>query len=174
MGWKNVKEEYHVKHTVQVTRHGICIGSPYIHDIIVIGLDGIVKKRYDGTNEDLSRVQREMDGKPGVLARTVLGEDTFAESVDVYTYDCADIIKKQCEVLGFPNITHDGMLMYANTFSADKLQVVAWAKLNLKLWIDNTREQTEECEQRLTELTARLTDQEAGLAKLKDEYPGEI
>jgi len=37
MGWKNIKEHYRINHYVQVTEQGICIGSPYIHNIIVIG-----------------------------------------------------------------------------------------------------------------------------------------
>ncbi len=45
MGWKNVKDLYGIKHTVQMTEKGICIGSAYVHDLIVIGLDGVLKKR---------------------------------------------------------------------------------------------------------------------------------
>ena len=45
MGWKNIKEHYRIGHAVQVTDAGICIGSPYIHNIIIIGVDGTLKKR---------------------------------------------------------------------------------------------------------------------------------
>jgi hypothetical protein len=56
MGWKSVKEHYQIKHIVQVTDKGICVGSPYIHDVIIIGLDGKVLKRdREPSNDDLNR-----------------------------------------------------------------------------------------------------------------------
>jgi len=45
MGWKNVKEHYRIGHSVQVTEQGVCIGSPYVHNLIVVGLDGRFVKR---------------------------------------------------------------------------------------------------------------------------------
>ena len=88
MGWKKVRDHYQVEHTVQVTDAGICIGSPYIPDIIVIGLDGVVKKRYESgrTNEDLRRIQDAFDADPEKLKELVLSPDTFCQAITVYTY----------------------------------------------------------------------------------------
>ena len=135
MSWKNVKDHYQVEHSVKITSEGICIGSPYIHNIIVIGLDGIVKKPYENgrTNEDLRRIQDAFDADPEKLKELVLSPDTFKKSLTVYTYNGSEIIEKKCEELGWPNITHDGCMMYENTFSADKLKVVALAKKNIQL-----------------------------------------
>lgn len=68
MGIKKLKEKYKIEHTVCRTEKGICIGSPYIHDIIVISNEGKFLKKYkdgkydDGwsTNEKLKRYQEEM------------------------------------------------------------------------------------------------------------------
>ena len=121
MGWKNVKESYGIVHTVQVTDKGICIGSPYIHDLIVIGLDGAVKKRdYGYGNQDLKRYMQEFDADPDKLKRLVLSDDHFAASVTVFTYDGGDIVEKLCEAPGWPNVTHDGEMMYDNTFENAK------------------------------------------------------
>src|ERR1043166_9084890 len=105
MGWKNVKESYGIVHTVQVTDKGICIGSPYIHDLIVIGLDGAVKKRdYGYGNQDLKRYMQEFDADPDKLKRLVLSDDHFAASVTVFTYDGGEFVEKLCEAPGWPNV----------------------------------------------------------------------
>ena len=44
MGWKNVKEHYRIGHSVHVTEKGICIGSSYIPDIIIIAPDGTIER----------------------------------------------------------------------------------------------------------------------------------
>ncbi len=131
MGWKNVKEHYRIDHQVQVTNEGICIGSPYIHAIIVISLDGTLIKENDRTlNDKLSRYQAEMKADPDKLRDLVLSEDKFSSSIPVYTYDGATIVQKFCEELGWPNVTHDGAMMYDNTFFADREAAVEAAKRN--------------------------------------------
>lgn len=174
MGWKNVKEYYRISHTVRITHEGICIGSPYIHNIIVIGLEGKFKKRYDMSrvNRDLCRYQQEMDADPAKLRELVLTPDTFPpEAVTVYTYDGGDIIAKFCEKPGWPNVTHDGDLMYENMFSADKSEVVMWAKESAVRDIRYSNERVQQLEDELANARERLNQKEAVLAKLEREYP---
>lgn len=172
MSWKNVKEHYRITHSVQITPQGICIGSPYIHDIIVIGLDGKILRRYKGrSNEDLVRYMAEMDADPAKLRGLIAAPDTFVASIPVFTYDGGDIQSKFCEELGWPNVTHDGCMMYQNTFSSDKAKVVSEAKQNAVAGIKCSREHIVEAEQRLAECRARLAEDEADLAKLEAAYP---
>lgn len=173
MGWKNVKDHYQVQHAVQVTDAGICIGSPYIHNIIVIGLDGVVKKRYESgrTNEDLRRIQDTFDADPEKLKELVLSPDSFDKTIPVYTYDGGDILEKKCEELGWPNVTHDGLMMYENTFSRDKDTVVAWAKRNAGLYAKMAAENVDDAEARLAECRERLNKAEADRAKLEKDHP---
>ena len=174
MGWKNVKEHYRIGHQVQVTKKGICIGSPYIHDLIVIGTDGVVKKRYDGggNNDDLHRYQREIDADPHKLRELVQSPDTFNDLKVVYTYDGGEIIEKQCEETGWPEVTCDGEMMYANTFSTEKEKVVSWAKRNADCGIKNFLEQINDAEKNLERLRTNLASEEANRRKLEDDYPG--
>lgn len=132
MGWKNVKDHYGIKHIVQVVKDkGICIGSPYIHDLMVISMEGELVKRDDGiSNADLKRYQREMDADPVKLREMVITSDTFEKSNPVYTYGGAEIIEKQCEEYGYPNCTHDGCLMYENTFFSDRAEAIKEAMDN--------------------------------------------
>lgn len=163
MGWKNVKESYQIGHQVCVAEKGICIGSGYIHDLIVISLDGVVKKRFDGSsNDDLRRYQQEMDADPEKLKRLVQTPDSFEVAITVYTYDGGNIIEKRCESLGWPNVTHDGDMMYENTYSPDRDVVVQWAKRNADLGIKFAQERVEEAKASLIEL-------EVSLARVKEE-----
>jgi hypothetical protein len=172
MGWKNVKEHYRIGHIVQVAEEGICIGSPYIHDIIVIGLDGAIKKRDDRTsNDDLLRYQREIDADPETLKRLIEDPDTFSESITVYTYDGGEILEKQCEKPGWPNVTHDGCLMYENLFSTDKITVVKWAIENAKAAVKLTIDSILRLEKQLSESQKLLSEFKADLEKLESEYP---
>jgi hypothetical protein len=164
MGWKTLKEHYRIKHYVCVTTQGICIGSGYVHDLIVVSMEGTLKKvRQDSVNEDINRYQAEMVADPAKLKEVVLAKDTFARALTVYTYDGGKIIENKCEELGWPNVTHDGCMMYANTFSEDKLKVVRLAKRDaaagIELLTDTIQRQKEELaerERRLVEYTAQL------------------
>lgn len=172
MGWKNVKEHYKIEHMVQVTEEGICIGSPYIHDIIRISLDGQITKRYrNSVNADLARYQREFDADPAMLARLIQAPDTFTASIPVYTYKGGRILEKLCEELGWPNVTHDGLEMYENTFSANKNQAVAWAKQNADLGILAQRRNLKELEAKLEDYRGRLAAEIADRERLEADYP---
>jgi hypothetical protein len=172
MGWKNVKEHYRIGHTVQVTDKGICIGSDYIHDIIVVTPEGKVVKRYDGGgNEDLARYQREINSDPRVLQRLAETPDVFSASITVYTYGDGQVIEKQCETPGWPNVTHDGLMMYDNTFSTDKESVVDWAKEEAAAHLRYAEENVRNSEKQLAKSLEIRAKALADLKKLGTDYP---
>lgn len=172
MGWKAVRDHYRIEHTVQVTHAGICIGSPYIHDIIVISAErGEIVKRYDpgqgwSRNDKLDRYQSEMDADPFKLADLVAHPDAFERSIPVFTYEGGEIVEKQCEELGYPNVTHDGCMQYENTFSPDAGLVRVWAIDSAKAGIKWMTEEVERAERALAEIVARLSQRKADLEKL--------
>lgn len=130
MGWKTLKDEYRIGHIVQVKEKGICIGSHYVHDLIVIGFDGRIQKTYqvwDFSDPELRRYLDEFAADPDRLKRAVLEVDPIPQkAITVYTYRGYEVIEKQCETPGWPNITVDGELIYDNAFSTDRNQVVEW------------------------------------------------
>jgi hypothetical protein len=173
MSWKNVKDHYRIGHAVQVTSKGICIGSPYIHDLIVISRDGVVTKRYEDrrSNEDLWRYQQEFDADPALLKRLVQSPDAFTASITVYTYDGGDIIEKKCEVVGWPNVTHDGDMMYENTFSSDRAKIVETAKRNADAGIEMADDRIAELKKDLAEMESLANQYRDERAKLEMENP---
>lgn len=171
MGWKNVKEHYRIGHIVHVTDEGICIGSPYISDLIVIGLDGkLIKKRSlisDSDSDNLGRYLREMNSDLLMLESLVKSKDKFDKSITVYTYDGGEIIEKQCEILGWPNVTHDGELMYENRFSTDRSVVVEIAKRSAAARIEMIGDSIQQREIELAERIKLLDESKANLANWK-------
>lgn len=173
MGWKNIKTHYQIGHMVHMnSSNNLCIGSGYISDIIVVSPKGEILKRYTwASNDDLGRYQREIEADPAKFRELLEAADTFTDAVTVYTYCGADILEKLCEAPGWPNITHDGCLMYDNTFSTDKTEIVARAKKEAALGVQFVRERIERIEKDLKESRADLSDLEHQVARLAAEYP---
>lgn len=170
MGWKNVKEAYEIGHLVCVTDKGISIGSAYVHDIIVIGMDGEIKKRYskDGwsSNKDLIRYMAEFEDDPERLKRLIQTPDSFGSSVAVYTYQEGEVLEKVCETTGWPNVTHDGQLMYDNTFSTDKREIIEKAKSDACSGIELYGDIIKDSKEKLEKQQKRLETLETNLAAL--------
>jgi hypothetical protein len=139
MGHKTVKEHYDIGHIVAVYNKMdfggpcICIGSPYIHDIIVIRIsDAKVVKEYGkrdySANKDLARYNEALkqDEQTGKLRELIDAPDTFAASLPVYTISRWVVVEKQCEAYGWPNTTHAGEIMYENTYFKTRKEAYAY------------------------------------------------
>lgn len=172
MGWKNVKDHYRIAHIVRITEEGVCIGSPYIHDLIVIAKDGLIKKRYqERSNADLMRYQMEFDADPAKLHELILKPDSFGALTKVYTYDGSEIIEKYCEEVGYPNVTVDGDLMYENTYSDDKNKIISIAKRVAEAATNWATENVKNAEEALRKASEHLIKHQSDLAKLEADYP---
>jgi len=173
MGWKNVKTHYRIGHMVAVYEgEGLCIGSPYVHNLIII-TPGEIKWGAMGPskNDDLARYYKEMMEDPALLAALIESPDTFKASIPVYTYKGGEIIEKFCEEPGWPNVTHDGCMMYENSFSTDRAQVVKWAKLNAQAGVEMAERRIKEEQERMIGLIAWRDKDSADLAKLNSDWP---
>jgi hypothetical protein len=170
MGWKNVKEAYKITHIVQVCEGMICIGSPYIHDIIKIDMKGNIVKEYDRSwvqNADLMRYMKEMKEDLLKLKELIAKPDTFEKSITVYTYDGGKIIEKQCESLEWPSCTHDGLMIYENSYSTNRAEVIKWAKKSAKIGIKAWKEAIQRTLTELKDRQAYLQECENNLKELE-------
>lgn len=175
MGWKAVRDHYRIEHIVQVVpEKGICIGSGYIHDIIVISLDRgeITRVWSDLGRGELGRYVKEMRADPFKLAELVAAEDVFERSIPVFTYQGGEIIEKLCEDVGWPNPTHDGQMQFENTFSTDSGLVRTWAIDSAKSRIEFLRQSVKDAEADLADRRNRLAECERDLATLSQHKRG--
>ena len=125
MGIKALRTKYDIKHIVQLRDNCICIGSPYIGEIIKVSFEGKIIKPYkDGwsVNFELDRYQKEMsiDEKSGELKRIIHSKDVFEINLPVFYAKHGRVYKTFCEQYGYPNTTNEGLLMYENTFFKTK------------------------------------------------------
>lgn len=174
MGYKNIKEHYHIGHYVAVYEgEGICIGSAYVHNLLTILPDGEVKWGIMGPskNDDLARYHSEMTADKTKLVELINAPDIFTKNIPVFTYDGGNIIEKQCEQPGWPNTTHDGDMMYQNTFSTDKKKVVEWAKRNARLAIESQKNRVQEIVADLEKMESYFEKSVTNLQKLEADYP---
>ena len=141
MGFLTLEKEYDIKHIVAVyneKKYGgqvICIGSPYIHDIIVIDMDGNIVRRDDGrSNDNIKRYMKEFDDDPEKLKRIVKQKDDFSElTIKVYIYDWGKIREEFCKEIGWPNTTTTGEVMYENTTFKTYGEAFQYALQSVKL-----------------------------------------
>lgn len=88
--------------------------------------------------------------------------------ITVYTFDRGKIIEKQCDELGWPNATHDGEIMYDNTHSMDRDQVVQWAKDDLRSAIKFAKDQLGRLRAEITKTEISLAESETALSELEE------
>lgn len=173
MGWKAIKEYYNISHIVSVVDGSVCIGSSYAHDLLIIRKDGEVNwgKLGPSHNDDLGRYYEEMMADQNKLKELFLVEDHFTESIPVYTFTNEGIVEKFCEKAGWPNVTHDGELMYENTFSTDKMVIVKETNRLLKNRIKYSKEIIDGKEKEIVDWKEHIVDSQLKLNKLLIQYP---
>jgi hypothetical protein len=175
MGWKAIRDHYRIGHIVQVVEDkGICIGSPYVHNLITIRPDGTITPNRiirDGEGGELGRYMAEMKADPEQLRRLIDQPDTFERAITVYTYEGGSIVERQCEELGWPNVTHDGFMQYENTYSPDRDLVRTWAISNAEAGVEWRRTAVKEAEETLRNAKEGLAQREADLRQLQGIEP---
>lgn len=71
-----------------------------------------------------------------------------------------------CEEAGWPNVTHDGQMMYENTFSTDRAEVVRWAYNNAVAGVEWRTRSVNEAREKLAMAEADLERLRADVEKL--------
>ena len=158
MGWKSVKNHYRIEHIVHIKDGNICIGSGYINDIIVLGIDGQTIKHDGFSNAALARYVAEFKADPALLKSLIEAKDEFGASIPVWTFDDKSIIEQQCEALGWPNVTHDGQLMYDNKHFSTRAAAIEAAKRSAQAEIEYCSREIKQLESSLASMRRNLIE----------------
>lgn len=121
MGWKNIREHYGIGHIVKVVDGTVHIGSQSVGSLITVTPEGHaeVNRTFSGS-ADLVRYRELINADPALFRELMARPDVFSASIPVYTWKDGRIVGKTCEKFGWPNVTHDGELMYENRFFLDR------------------------------------------------------
>ncbi|MEO1108243.1 MAG: hypothetical protein AAFX90_10005 [Pseudomonadota bacterium] len=171
MGWKAVKDHYKIGHYVAMHEgKGICIGSGYIHDIIRIDPE---KKTINwgklgpSHNDDLARYWSEIHADLDAFWRLVEEDDQFTADLPVYTYEGGKVVEYACEQYGWPNVTHDGQMMYENTFFEREEDARKAGIRNAEAGVESLERIVAQAEKELEERRGYLAEYRANLASLQ-------
>ena len=168
MGWKKIKDCYQIGHFVQVTEKGICIGTSYVHDLCVINvMTGAIRENETFKGFVSKNYPALLDAAPDELLKLINTPDSFTQSLVVYTYIGAQIIEKQCEEYGWPNVTHDGQMMYENIFFKQRGDAIEKAIENAQYSIEHHKERLGTLEEDLKIVRKRLEESSNNLNKLQ-------
>ena len=173
MGWKAVKKHYNIGHNVAFFEgEGLCIGSGYIHGIIMIDPASreitTCRSSRPGhfSNDDCQRYWDEIHSDLGKLWELIAQPDVFSQNRPVFTYKGGDVIECQCEEYGWPNVTHDGQMMYDNIFFENEVDARAAGIRNAKAGIKSMERVVAQSEKELEERRGYLAEHRSDLAKL--------
>lgn len=167
MGWKNVKEHYRIEHTVHLRDGNLCIGSGYLPENVVVAPDGRLLKTSVAASATFRRYETDIDADPATFRRLLHEPDTFTGAIPVYSYVDGEIVTLACEVLGWPNVTHDGQLMYENTHFADRTACIEKAISDYSAGVSLTRRDIADAEAQLQSARNDLARYEGFVAALK-------
>ena len=177
MGWKALKEHFGLsseKTTIQldVEQKTLLIGSAFISDLISIDTNtGRVWHNTNFISESDAEFKDIRNAPPSLVLALLAEKDTFSLSLPVYTYLNNQIVQLKCEAYGYPNVTHCGRLMYANSFSPVKEQVIARAKENAQAALNVHSREKKYLEDELAKINQKLCSRRSELDQLNTTYP---
>lgn len=152
MGWKKLKNAYAIGHQVIVESGHICIGSGYVQNLAAINISTGKLVRNGTFSDFLERNYPELAAAtPSELKALAQAPDEFEANITIFTFRDGDIIECLCEKPEYPNVTHDGRMIYESRFSTSIEEVVVWAKRDLEIWTRNLDERIEQLEKELAE-----------------------
>lgn len=188
MGWKNLKNHFNLKYIVHVQNDYIHIGNKYINNIISINIHNAnIKVNNDFWNDRIYINENNeilyhhnidqsfkdiINTDKQILLDIINSEDNFHSSITLYTFDKSngDIIELTSEHTEFPNVTHNGTLIYDHCFSIDKDLIIKKAKDKIQQRINGTSEFIDELQKDINTQTDKLNSLNIALEKLKKIY----
>ena len=168
MGWKSFKEYFNITHNVHIGKDKLNIGSPMCSDLVIIDIntgkiikDGIISGFLQEYYPKILEVSEDK------ILDLINKEDSFENSLTVYTFKDDQIIEKKADKYGYPNITHDGELMYDNTFFKTYDEALNKAISEMEAGIDILTRTVEDKEKSLKESKDWLEKEKQFLINLK-------
>lgn len=173
MGFKTFKNHFSIEnHIVSVTDGVLYIGSDSVSKLVGFDMQTGAVLLNDTFNGFLNQYYPEiLNATNEERLALINAQDVFERSIPVFTSNNGKIIEKACEHLGFPNVTHDGELMYVNSHYANRNDAIKHERKNLHCRIECYEESVQEIEARLAEKKQKLDETQKMLQEFNELYP---
>lgn len=172
MGWKTFKDHYKITHIVHVSEGKILLGSPYSSELVAICMSTGEITESSVHSNFMARAYPEVAAASNQERLDIISQpDSFGPSVAIYTFDEPNILEKMSEETQWPGVTHDGCIIYENTFSTDKTQVIAWAKRDAAIGVLWANKRLNQLQKELEQQHAKLAEANGTVKQLEDLYP---
>lgn len=157
MGWKTVKEHFGIDSIVSVgipasgeEPSTMYVGGGYLTELVEIDMrtgKAMIKPGFESISTD--EYKDLLHATPELLLELINKEDEFERSLPVYSEVHGEVREFYCEALGWPNTTHEGYLMFENTFFPDRKSCLEYVVEDAETCIVFTKRQIQELEVRV-------------------------
>lgn len=155
------------KYAVHFRDGKVCIGSPMCSELITVDSKTFEIKytldtegRKTIRSDELKFIWDKLIEliKNGEIKTIVENNDSTANMFPVYSHREGEIIKQFADVFGWPNSTHDGTLMYDNTFFKTETEAIEYG-------IKDLRHTMQMYSERISDLEKDIQDKKLKLEK---------
>ena len=168
---RELQELLETDRTIHFSNGCICIASLYCHNLISLDTNTFkVSYALGGrpTDAEVRKLVNDLQSlKQSEIEYYLNGYDEIKDPITVYYCNEDGEIKTTItDSLDFPSITHDGVLIYANTHFKSKDAMLGYEIKNTKATIDFYRTSLDTKRREIDETYALLAGQESKLLKL--------
>lgn len=165
------------KYIVCQNETNICIGSPYIPELIKINKKTLklscMELNYENDepnfivpelNDIYYKLKKLVDS--GQIQEYLNGNDEIEKKLPVYKEEDGEIIETYTDAYGYPNLTIDGYVMYENEYFKSKIACKKYAIKCCVSGIDNYNRYIQQKLKEIEELTVHINSCQRDLKKL--------
>lgn len=134
MGWKAVKDHYHISHIVYMAGANLLVGTECVPEMIEVAPDGSLVQEWKShfKTGEIDRIQTAIKADPAKFRELLDQADVFETCIPVFSFQNGGVVEQMCEEFGYPNVTHDGQLMMLNTHFLDEDEAARQGKKSLE------------------------------------------
>lgn len=168
MGFKAIKDIFKIGHIVHVREDIIYIGSAYVSELAHINMN--TGEIVDKDNFLYRNYIHLLQTPPDKILAIIQEKDDFDQSIPVYRAEGDKIVTHYCEKVGWPNTTHEGILIYENEFFINEKDAFEYQKKDIATYINFLKEEVVGFEEKKQEANTEILIQELMLASLLAKY----
>ena len=148
-----IRDRFSIAHIVHRIGNDVFVGSPYISTMLRFNLKGDLIEGKDriGRNKELRAYVEAIQANTQLFEELIQKPDTIQNRIPIFYLadDEATIIETHCEETGWPNTTHEGVLMYENRFFTCRDKAVEYGINNAEAGILFFNRKMEELDRQL-------------------------